>query len=73
MTDRASLLAASDLVPGKPGASAVYTRMTLPLDDDDHMPPRDKAQPSAAEIEAVRSWIQQGARGDDRTASDAGP
>jgi YHS domain-containing protein len=36
-------------------------RMLLPLDDDDHMPPDHKAQPSAAELGLVRAWLVAGA------------
>jgi uncharacterized membrane protein/YHS domain-containing protein len=36
-------------------------RLLLPLDDDDHMPPDHKAQPSAAELELVRAWLAAGA------------
>lgn len=49
------------LVPGKPEASAMYTRLLLPLDDDDHMPKRGKPQPTAEEIESLRQWIAAGA------------
>jgi uncharacterized membrane protein len=45
------------LVPGDPQASSLYTRLTLPLDDDDHMPPADEAQPTKAEIAAIRAFI----------------
>lgn len=36
-------------------------RMLLPLDDEDHMPPDHKAQPSEAEMELVRAWLAAGA------------
>jgi YHS domain-containing protein/mono/diheme cytochrome c family protein len=36
-------------------------RMLLPLDDDDHMPPDHKAQPSEAELGLVRAWLAAGA------------
>ena len=49
------------LVPGKLDESRMYVRLTLPLDDDDHMPPEDKPQPTAEEIEALRQWILAGA------------
>jgi hypothetical protein len=49
------------LVAGKPDDSELLRRLLLPLDDEDHMPPEDKAQPSAAEIEVLRDWIAAGA------------
>ncbi|MBX3229851.1 MAG: hypothetical protein KIT84_05910 [Labilithrix sp.] len=52
-----SNLKAGEVVPGDPANSKLYTRMTLPLDDDDHMPPQGEAQPTAGELAAVRKWI----------------
>lgn len=49
------------LVPGKPDDSPLVTRCELPLDDDDHMPPAEKPQPTAAEIAALRAWVASGA------------
>jgi hypothetical protein len=49
------------LVPGKPDDSPMLTHCELPLDDDDHMPPKDKPQPTAAELTALRAWIAAGA------------
>lgn len=49
------------LVPGKPDESPLLTRCELPLDHDDHMPPAEKPQPTAAELQALRSWIAAGA------------
>ena len=37
--------------------SPLYTRMVLPEHDEDHMPPKDKPQPSAAEIALIKTWI----------------
>jgi uncharacterized membrane protein len=50
------------LVPGQPEASGLLRRCELPVDDDDHMPPAGKAQPTAAELAALRAWIAAGAR-----------
>lgn len=57
-------LLASSVVAGKPEESSLLQRALLPLDDDDHMPPPALPQPSAAELEVVRAWIQSGARRD---------
>jgi len=48
---------AADIAAGDPNESLLYARLVLPKDDDDHMPPIDKPQPSAAEIAALRAWI----------------
>ncbi|MCA8952147.1 MAG: hypothetical protein KDE27_21740 [Planctomycetes bacterium] len=50
------------LVAGKPDESELLVRCLLPLDDDDHMPPEDKPQPSAEELAALRAWIAGGAK-----------
>ena len=49
------------IVPGKPQASELVRRVKLPLDDDDHMPPKGRPQPSAEEIDALEKWIAAGA------------
>lgn len=49
------------IVAGKPEASELLRRLTLPADDDEHMPPTPKPQPLAAEIETLRRWIAAGA------------
>lgn len=49
------------LVPGDPDASEIVIRMRLPLDDEWHMPPESKPQPTEAEIDAVIRWIAEGA------------
>ncbi len=40
--------------------SEIYKRMTLPIDDDDHMPPEGKTQPSKEEIKLIAAWIDAG-------------
>ena len=49
------------IVAGKPDDSELYYRMTLPMDEDDVMPPKKKARPSPADIKAVKDWITAGA------------
>ncbi len=48
-------------VAGNAGASLLVERMRLPLDDEEHMPPADKPQPSAAQIAMIEAWIAAGA------------
>ena len=55
------MVAELDIVPGKPDESSLVKRMLLPMSNDDRMPPSDKPQATAAEIEAVRIWIARGA------------
>lgn len=52
------------VVPGDPDKSELLQRCLLPLDDDDHMPPSDKPQPTAEELEKLRAWIAGGAKFD---------
>jgi uncharacterized membrane protein len=46
------------LVPGDPAASPVLQRLMLPLEHDDHMPPANKPQPSAAEIDWIAAFVR---------------
>jgi hypothetical protein len=45
------------LIAGRAGESPALQRMLLPLEEDDHMPPSGKPQPTADEIALVRWWI----------------
>lgn len=59
------------LVAGNSADSLLIQRMHLPLDDDDHMPPDGKNQPTADEIALVAWWIDAGAAAG-RSATDLG-
>ena len=49
--------------PGKPDDSKMIKSILLPADDDDAMPPQDKApRPTAEQIEALKKWIAAGAK-----------
>ncbi len=49
--------------PGKPDTSALIKVLLLPADDDNAMPPKDKApHPTAAQIETLKKWITAGAK-----------
>ena len=45
---------------GNAEESALFTRLILPEDNDDHMPPKDKRQPRKEEIELIKAWIESG-------------
>jgi len=49
------------IVPGKPEESEMLRRLRLPLEDEDHMPPAERSQPSAEEIAQLEEWIRSGA------------
>lgn len=49
------------LVAGSLDESEMINRMLLPLDDEDHMPPKEKKQLTAREIEVLKLWIASGA------------
>ncbi len=53
------------LVVGSPSQSLFWQRMGLPLDDEDHMPPQKKPQPSAEARAQLLAWLTE-------TASDRG-
>ena len=51
------------IVPGQPKSSALLKVISLPPDDDDHMPPtKTGKQLSAAQVDSLRRWIEQGAK-----------
>ncbi len=49
------------MVAGKADESEMINRLLLPLDDEDHMPPKEKPQPSEKEIAILKAWISSGA------------
>lgn len=58
-----ALFAGSDygpvVVAGDPDESELAIRMLLPIEDEYHMPPEDRPQPSESEIHTVVEWIAQ--------------
>lgn len=49
------------LEPGNPEESEMIKRLMLPVDDDKHMPPKEKSQPSESQIALLHWWISNGA------------
>jgi uncharacterized membrane protein len=47
--------------PGDADRSAMIKRLLLPVDNEDHMPPKEKPQPSESQIALLHWWISQGA------------
>ncbi len=47
--------------PGNANTSAMIKRLLLPVDNEDHMPPKEKPQPSESQIDLLEWWISQGA------------
>jgi hypothetical protein len=60
------------LIAGKPLDSPMIQRLLLPSEDEDHMPPHGKPQPTLAEIAALQWWIEHGAPAD-KTVGDLKP
>lgn len=54
------------VIPGQSAASLLIKRMRLPIEDEDHMPPEGKPQPSDEEIALVAWWIDSGASATNR-------
>ena len=48
------------LAPGKPEESGLVGRIQLPIDNKDHMPPREKTQLTADEIKILHWWVATG-------------
>ncbi len=51
----------SGIEPGKSADSNIFIRMTLPKDDDEHMPPEGKPAIEDHEIAIIKWWIDSGA------------
>ncbi|QOI99616.1 MAG: hypothetical protein HRU70_03630 [Phycisphaeraceae bacterium] len=49
------------LIAGDAGMSEIVRRLRLPLEHRDHMPPRDKPQPTEDQIRSIEAWIDAGA------------
>jgi uncharacterized membrane protein/mono/diheme cytochrome c family protein len=49
---------------GNADGSELIKRLLLPVDNEDHMPPKEKPQPTESQIELIRWWITQGANFD---------
>lgn len=48
------------LTGGNPEQSSLFTRLVLPKEDNDHMPPKEKRQLHSEEIELIKHWISLG-------------
>jgi hypothetical protein len=57
------------LVPGNASESLMIRRLLLPPEDEDHMPPEGKPQPTQAEVGLLQWWINAGASEDGTLAS----
>lgn len=51
----------NNIVAGKPEESLAIKRILLPNDDDEHMPPDGKEQPTKEETELLKWWVKEGA------------
>ena len=49
------------IIPGNVEKSEMAKRLSLPREDDDHMPPKEKPQPTEQEIALIHWWIKSGA------------
>ena len=49
------------VMPSQPDGSEMISRLKLPLEHDDHMPPEDKTQLTETEIKVLEEWIALGA------------
>lgn len=49
------------ILTGKGDESELIKRMLLPKDDDDHMPPKEKSQPTKEQVALLHWWIENGA------------
>ncbi|GMQ28343.1 c-type cytochrome domain-containing protein [Algoriphagus confluentis] len=49
------------VVAGDPSASLFFKRIHLPLEDKEHMPPKNKTQLTEEEMEILEQWVTEGA------------
>ncbi len=49
------------LMAGVPNESELFKRVTLPIEEKEHMPPRREPQLTSSELELLRWWIDEGA------------
>ncbi|HEV8504562.1 MAG TPA: c-type cytochrome domain-containing protein [Chitinophagaceae bacterium] len=49
------------IIPGNVAKSEMAKRLSLPRNNDDHMPPKEKPQPTEQEIALIHWWIASGA------------
>jgi uncharacterized membrane protein len=59
------------LTAGNAQHSELFARLILPKDDEKHMPPSEKRQPSKEEIALIETWIKAGGKAD-QTLAEAG-
>jgi hypothetical protein len=57
------------VVPGNPQQGLLLKFLQLAVDDDKHMPPKGKPQPTEAQLAALAYWIEMGSPAD-KTAGD---
>lgn len=57
------------LVPGSPDKSSILKRVRLALSDEEHMPPKKEAQPTAAEVAVLAAWIRSSSGGSAQPAA----
>jgi uncharacterized membrane protein/mono/diheme cytochrome c family protein len=62
-----------EIVPWQPAQSELVSRITLPADDDDHMPNNGKNPLTLAEIQLIEQWIAAGASDQQPLAADPLP
>ena len=59
--DLESIFAGSEygsiLIAGDPAESRLIQVLRLALDEDEHMPPSEKSQPTAEELDRIESWV----------------
>jgi uncharacterized membrane protein len=49
------------LEPGNANGSELIKRLLLPVDNEDHMPPKEKPQPTESQIDLLQWWVSGGA------------
>jgi len=54
--------------PGNPDDSLLYSNLLLPLNDDQHMPPKQRDQLTKEQIDLLKRWIAEGANWPDGLA-----
>jgi len=61
------------LIPGRPEDSRLLQAILLPLESDEHMPPKARPQLNQAEIDLLHWWIEAGASDETQLAANDAP
>ena len=72
LANMTSKIGTATIKPGNAAQSTLYSTFKLPSSDDDHMPPKKEPQPTAAQMNVIMAWINEGASLEGKAAAAPG-